>query len=289
MILLSRKQTDRRYIEDDIALIQAAARRAGAVLERMRLVQSVAEEAMARRRLAELNRLKNDFLSRMAHDLRTPLASIGWSTENLLDGIAGSVTASQTEYLQSIKTATGHLNRLVGNLLDISRMERGTLTLEFERVALPEVLQQVIDTLKPLAAERGVQLDLRVADGSVAVRGNNDKLFEVAMNLIDNAIKYAPDQTVVEVTVASAAGGRQAFAVRDHGQGLGDVDVARLYEQFSQGTPSPHSHKHGFGLGLYIVKTYMDLMAGDVSARNHPGGGANFTCTLPAYDQAAAN
>jgi signal transduction histidine kinase len=279
-ILLGAKASGWRYIDTDIDLIQSVAEAAGTTLERIRLVQTVSAETLARQRLAELNRLKNDFLSRVAHDLRTPLASITWSTENLLDGVTGELTPAQAEYLISIKTSAIHLNRLVSNLLEISRLEQGTSDLELESMDLAPVIEQAATTLKPMARERDVEIRVHVDDEVAMVQANPGKVFEVAMNLIDNAVKYSPPGTAVDILVERLDDGRPGFSVRDRGPGFDPQDAQKLFERFQQGDPSPHSQQHGFGLGLYIVKSYLSLMNGDVEARVHPEGGAIFTCVL---------
>jgi signal transduction histidine kinase len=283
VILLGHKSTGRRYVEPDIQFLQGVADVAGASLERLGLVQAVAEETMARRQLDELNRMKDEFLSRVAHDLRTPLASITWSSDNLLDRVLGDLNESQVEYLQSIKTSAGHLNRLVSNLLEITRLEQGAKKLELTPVDMAAVLEEAIKSMTPLAREKGVEIRLEVNEGCASVRGHSGKLVEVVINLLDNAVRYAPENSTVGVTLESAGGGRQVFRVRDHGPGLGEIDGNTLFDRFKQGDPSPHSGKHGFGLGLYIVKSYVEIMGGDVSAEDHPGGGALFSCYLSEF------
>jgi signal transduction histidine kinase len=281
LILLGEKEAERRYVEPDLALIASAAEEAARVLERITLVQAVTEETLARRRLDELDQLKNDFLSRVAHDLRTPLASLSWSTENLLDGIAGELTDAQREYLRSMKASAGHLTQLVHNLLEISRLERAPAPPELTRVELGPVFAQVIAMLAPLAADKGVEIRLVVDPACRPARGNAAKLLEVATNLIDNAVKYSPRGETVEVVVEAAAADGQSFSVRDRGPGFGASDPQRLFDRFYQGEPSPHSPKHGFGLGLYIVRAHMERMGGEISAAVRSGGGAEFCGRLP--------
>jgi len=282
LILLGRKQTERRYIEPDLELLHNAASEAGRALERIRLVQTATAEADARRRAEEVDRLKSDFLSRVAHDLRTPLASILWSTDNLLDGIAGPLADHQVEYLRSVKASAGHLNRLVSNLLDISRMEQGRTQLDLAAVDLGDLLAQAALTLKPLAEERDIVLQTDVRDRH-PVRGHAEKLLEVVLNLADNAIKFSPRGSVVEIIVERASAGRQALSICDRGPGLGDLDAQVIFERFRQGDQGHAGQQHGFGLGLYIVKSYVELMHGEVTAANRDGGGAVFTCLLPVH------
>jgi signal transduction histidine kinase len=282
LVLLGRRETERSYVETDLDLVAQSAATVAEILERIRLVQIADEETQARRRLDDLNRLKSDFLSRVAHDLRTPLASISWSTENLLDGVAGELGETQVEYLRSIQVSASHLNQLVGNLLEISRLEEGRLQLDLEAVDLARVVEEAILATRPVAATKQVELTLNVGARGEAVRGHRGKLFEVVMNLLDNAVKYSPPESQVEVSVGPEDAGWQAVTVRDHGPGLGEEIGVAAFERFQQGPPSPYSQQHGFGLGLYIVKSYVELMNGGVAADNHPEGGAIFTCRLPA-------
>ncbi|MBI5836404.1 MAG: hypothetical protein HZB25_04080 [Candidatus Eisenbacteria bacterium] len=304
-VLLGEKRAERRYIEQDIDLVEGAAAEAATALDRVRLVQRVAEEAAAHRRLDELNQLKTDFLSRVAHDLRTPITSIRWSAQNLLDGVAGPTEPRQREYLEAIRISAGQLGRLVGNLLEISRLELGAAKVELGPVDVGELLREVAAGLKPLAAGRGVTIEVgaeaaRSAGAAgppsrgAAVPGadtlavgalppalaNREKLYEVVANLLENAIRYSPPGEKVEAALAPVTGGAQRFTVRDHGPGLPADERDRLFERFRQGRPSPYVPQGGFGLGLYVVRSFMELMQGTVSADNHPEGGAVFTCTL---------
>lgn len=284
-MLLGEKQSERRYIEEDLRLLEGAAAEAATALERIRLVQRVAEEGSARRRLDEIDRLKSDFLSRVAHDLRTPITSVGWSTQNLLDGLAGTPTEQQREVLESVRTSTQQLQRLVNNLLEISRLELSTSRVRLGPVDLVAVIAETIRGLKPLAARRGIGLDLSAADGLPPVRGDRDKLFEVAANLIDNAIKYAPANTTVEIALISDGPDRVRLDVRDHGPGIAEGESEIIFDRFRQGRPSPHAETSGFGLGLYVVRSFLAAMGGTVWVENHPQGGACFICTLAPWTE----
>jgi signal transduction histidine kinase len=279
-ILLGPRETGRRYIEQDLTFLTGCAQLAAQGLERIDLLRSLAEEAAARHQLAELNRLKSDFLSRVAHDLRTPVAGITWSARNLRDGIAGELAPRQIEYVRSIEQAGSHLNRLVDNLLEISRLERTEQSLELAAVDPREVWETAAETLRPLAESKDAVLRLRGGEPAVAVRANRDKLVEVAVNLLDNAIKYTAPGSAVEVTLHEPEQGQLPVSVRDHGPGLGDQQAAGLFARYAQGSPSPHSSRQGFGLGLYIVASYLELMGGSIDAADREDGGAEFVCRL---------
>ncbi len=288
-LLVGEKRSERRFIEQDITLVTEAGAAAGSALGRIALVRRAAEEEARRRRLDEIDRLKSDFLSRVAHDLRTPLTSISWSADNLLDGLAGPLDARQLEYLRSMKAATGQLGRLVGNLLEISRLEVGKPRLAVGPVDLAAVVDEAALALSPLARERGVAIRITAPSAPPSARGDREKLAEVVANLLENALRYSPGGAAVEIALAGAAagaaGGAVTLAVRDHGPGLADGEAAFVFDRFRQGRPSPYVAQSGFGLGLYVVKSYVELMGGAVTVRNHPEGGAEFTCALPACPQ----
>ena len=275
------KRSGRRYVEVDVRLIQDLATLGSEILERLFWIQAATEEALERNRLAELDRMKNEFLSRVAHDLRTPLSSISWSAENLIDGVDGGDAGTRDRYLRSIKVSASHLNHLVHNLLEISRLEKGASHLEIETVSLSDVLQRAIVGVLPLAEEKGVGFDLRQGTDPIRVQADPNKLLEVMLNLLDNALKYSPRGSRIEARIERTANGRAAFVIRDHGPGLGTAAPGDLFLRYRQGAPSPHASQEGFGLGLHVVKTFIELMGGTVTARTHPDGGAEFTASLP--------
>jgi signal transduction histidine kinase len=280
LLLLGEKASERRYVEEDLQLLAAAASRAALALERLALVQSVAEESLARRALADLDRQKTDFLLRVSHDLRTPLTAVRWSVDNLLDGLSGALSERQAAALSDVKAAAGQLGRLVDNLLAISRIEMGAAPRAPEPVDLEAVARDALLALRPQAEAKSVRLVLTPAPDLPPVRGRKDALYQVALNLVDNAVKYSPPGTSVEVSVGMESADVQALVVRDHGPGLPPGAADGLFDLFRQGRASPHSTAQGFGVGLYIVRSVAETLDGTVSAGNHPEGGAVFACRM---------
>ena len=273
------RRSGRRYLRSELELGRRCAWRVAQALERLRLIHEKAAETQARERLDELNRMKSDFLAQVAHDLRTPVASVTWSTRNLLDGLAGEVNAKQTDYLNSVADASSHLEALVSNLLELSRLEDPALVLELYELDPAECVVRAASTVRPLARSATVELVVHVQDPP-RVRAHADKLLECLVNMLDNAVKYSPPAGVVELSVSRTAAGDCAIAITDNGPGLkGTGDV---FGRFVQGPRSPFSPRRGFGLGLYVVRQYAEMMGGHVAAANRPDGGACFTLTLPA-------
>jgi signal transduction histidine kinase len=283
-VLLGERRSERRYVEQDLQLLGGIAEAAAVALERIRLVQQVAEEAIARQRLDEIDHLKSDFLARASHDLRTPITSITWSVQNLLDGVVGPLSDRQREYLDAVRTSSGQLARFVNNLVEISRLELSRGRIEIEPVDLAGALAETLACLKPVATQREIRFECNVAPQLPPVRGNRDRLLEILANLIENALRYSPDGGAIEITIDRGDGPRRRFSMRDHGPGIAAGEEETIFERFKQGRPSPYVQRGGFGLGLYVVRQFVELMGGAVSAVNHPDGGAVFTCVLLDWD-----
>jgi signal transduction histidine kinase len=280
LILVGRRATERRYIEADVDWLADCADLVVKALQRLEFLRVAASESLRRRQADELNRLKTDFLSQVSHDLRTPLASIDWSVQNLVDGLAGDLNEKQRSYMVSVRESVDHLGNLVNNLLEISRLEKSVIELPLCELSLRPLLESVIRTAAPLAERRDVALVLDVEPAELGVTAHDAKLRESVLNLVDNAIKYSPPGSAVELSGAPTSDGRIEICVRDHGPGLGDL--SRPFDRFVQGEASPHVAQQGFGLGLYIVREYLHLMGGEVTGDDHPDGGARFRCLLPA-------
>jgi signal transduction histidine kinase len=282
LVLLGEKESERRYVEQDLDFILGAVSKVRPVLERIVLVQRVAEEALARRQLAELNRLKSDFLSSVAHDIRTPLTSIQWSSQNLMDGVAGETNHNQRSYLQAIQASTSHLSRLVNNLLEISRLEVGGTEISLEPVDVEEVANSVLLSLKPIADAKRVVFQMRSKSLAQRARANHGMTLEVVNNLIDNAIKFSPVGSEIDIELTQHEEWCK-LAVRDRGPGIHESDREVIFERFRQGRHDSTGSQQGFGLGLFVVKSFVEAVDGKVWAENHPDGGARFVCLLPAW------
>jgi len=283
VILLGPREPGHRYVDTDLGYLAAAARLAARRLGEIRLIQTVAAEQLKRRQVDELGRLKDEFLSRVAHDLRTPVTSLGWSARNLLDGLPGELNERQRDYLESMQDAVNHLDGLVSGLLEISRLERAKVEIPTGPCRLAEVLNAAVGTVRPLADARQVQIALLGHEEALPVLANRDKLAEVVVNILENAVRYSSPQGRIEITVHTSQ--EQAlFTIRDHGPGLGEL--VDPFGRFVQGTPSPHGEGGGYGLGLTIAAEYIQLMGGSITAADHPDGGAMFTVELSTAGQA---
>jgi len=281
-VFLGPKVTGRLFISRDLDFLHRVGELAGRRLEQMHLAKTAAGERLRRRQMNELSRLKDDFLSRVAHDLRTPVTSVGWSIRNLSDGLAGELNPKQHEYLSSIKDAVDHLAGLVTNLLEISRLEKSKVEVVCELQEPAKAVRRAAGTVKPLAEAKDVKLET-IIKGSDKALSNEDKLTEVLVNLLENAVRYSPSGGVVTLAVESTDQDTVRITIRDQGPGLGDLTDP--FGRFVQGEASPDGAKGGYGLGLTIAREYVNLMWGEIQGADHPEGGAVFTIDLTRTDK----
>lgn len=254
------------------------------VHERTAELQQLNQElAEANRRLKELDRMKSQLLSHCSHELRTPLTSIKGFTENLLYGVVGPLSERQHLYLSRIKANVDRLTRMILDLLDLSRIESGTLRLTWMKVDIPQLLHDVTDHLMVQAQEKHLQLTVRCQENHVYMCGDIDRLHQIFTNLIHNAIKFTPDGGVVRVSTQRIDAERMEIVVTDSGPGIPDEAQERLFEPFVQAHPDHDAANKGLGLGLAIVKQLVELHRGTVRVESTCGKGATFRVSFPLY------
>jgi signal transduction histidine kinase len=225
----------------------------------------------------ELDKLRTALLSNVSHELRTPLTSILGSAQNLRDGLAGALSREQREYVDTIENDSGRLIRVVNELLEWGRLEAGRIRLHRTRVSVRALVEDVFTLLRCAAERKAVTLELH--GGDVAVSADADKLKQVLINLLDNAIKFSRPQSQVQLGIASGAEGVR-LSVQDQGPGIDAADVPHLFERFYRGGSADGTA--GSGLGLAIARNLARLHGGDVTLDSSPGRGSMFTLSLPA-------
>jgi len=228
--------------------------------------------------LRRADQIRRDFVANVSHELRTPLTAIRGYVEALSDGDASADDSRR--FLEVIARHTRRMERLVGDLLRLARLDAGQETVELTACDTQMLASGVIADLSSAADERGQRVELRVAPGGEKIRADPAKLHDALRNLVANAIAYAPEHTRIRIE-AAAADGRVALSVSDEGPGIPDEDLGRVFERFYRVDKSRARDPGGTGLGLAIVKHLVELHGGQVRAENRPEGGARFTITLP--------
>jgi signal transduction histidine kinase/HAMP domain-containing protein len=240
---------------------------------------SYEREHQAAQKLKELSDLKSEFVSKVSHELRTPLTSIMGAADNLLDGIAGVVGERPRAYLVRIKDNSDRLLRLINELLDLSRIEAGKEEIRVTRFRLDALIQETVETLKPLAEERGVAL-AAPQPPALTIRADRDKISRVLMNLLHNGIKFTPAGGRVEVAVSGDAEWVRV-EVQDSGVGIPPGEIERVFDKFHQVKRSRSRGRPGSGLGLPISRQLVELHGGRLTAESTPGRGSTFRVVLP--------
>jgi signal transduction histidine kinase len=228
----------------------------------------------------KLNRLKNDFIATVTHELKTPLASMRVLVDTLLEGRYRD-PQQVTEYLELISKENGRLSRLIDNFLTFSRMERNKQAFQMRRVAPATIARNAAEAVRTRFDKPSCHFEMLVADDVPDVTADPDAMVTVLVNLLDNAYKYTGDEKHIALRVTSEDRSVH-FAVSDDGVGIPRRAVKRIFRRFYQVDRTLSRRAEGCGLGLSIAKFIVDAHGGTLRAESRPGQGSTFTVTLPA-------
>jgi signal transduction histidine kinase len=264
-------------------LVQQAAtlERSLATAQEARSEAEAARRAMVEqnKRLRELDRLKDEFLSLVSHELRTPLTSIRGYLDLVLDEEAGGLNPEQRRFLQAVERNSGRLLRLVGDLLFVAQADAGRLSLERGKVDLVALAAECVEGALPAAAGKSIDLVL-AAKPVPAFVGDRGRLAQVLDNLVSNALKFTPEGGSVEVGTR-LSGDHVSVEVSDTGIGIPVADQPRLFERFFRSSVANDRAIPGTGLGLAIVKAIVDAHNGEIKIDSKEGRGTTFRIDLP--------
>jgi two-component system phosphate regulon sensor histidine kinase PhoR len=228
----------------------------------------------------EIAKMKSEFVSNVSHELKAPLASIKAYIEMLLDREVRDEAQSR-EFFQTIAAETDRMNRLIENILNLSRLESGLVPVNKTDLAITEILRDVGDVMTPQAAKKNVRLEADLAPVFFRVHGDRDMLYQAILNVVSNAVKYTPEGGQVRVSTF-LADGAVVVEVSDTGYGVPQEELQRIFEKFYR---SRHSGKAapGTGLGLPLVKHVVEAIhGGRVTVESQVGKGSTFRLYLPA-------
>ncbi len=236
----------------------------------------------------ELDKMKTDFISVVSHELRTPLTSLKGYTDLLLSGAAGETTELQAEFLGIIQLSTTRLSNLINDILDISRIESGTLKIKHEPIDYRKIVADTLRLMKAAADAKQISMDAALPEAIPPVRGDADKVTQVLTNLVSNAIKYTPEGGWVKVSLELSGEASVTTCVADSGIGVAPDDQKKLFQKFFRADNSSTREAGGTGLGLVIAKTLIELMGGAIwlesePNQNEPNRGSRFYFTLPLF------
>lgn len=229
----------------------------------------------------DLSQMKSDFVSKASHELRTPLSSIRAYVEMLVDGEADD-EESRAEFCSIIQHETERLGRLIDNMLNISRIEAGIIQIDRESVDIKQLISRAVETIEPQAREKDIAVNTRLVDMDLTVEGDRDMLYQVAINLMSNAVKYTPEGGRITVTADSDNLTRSVVvSVSDTGLGIPPDDVPKIFDKFFRVENYKRVAK-GTGLGLSLCKHIVESVhQGQIGVESTLGMGSRFWYSLP--------
>ena len=255
--------------------------------------RSAAEAARERLAAEQAGAAKGEFLATMSHELRTPINALLGYADLLEVGVAGAVTTAQVAYIGRIRTAARHLLTLVNDTLDLAKLDAGRLTVHAGRVGVRQAVESALALVMPQATAKGVELSVAAVTDDVACVGDADRVRQILINLLSNAITFTPSGGRVRVTWGedsepdmdeprdTAGGASCSLRVSDTGVGIAPADQERIFEAFEQVESGRKRSAGGTGLGLAISRRLARRMGGDLTVESRPGSGATFTLRLP--------
>ncbi|MDF0668489.1 MAG: hybrid sensor histidine kinase/response regulator [Nitrospira sp.] len=244
-----------------------------------RVQSRTAELQAVNAKLIEMDQVKSRFIAHVSHELRTPLTSMTGFTENMLDGITGSLNDKQTHSLKRIAANAGHLGRMIDNLLDQASIEAGKIRLSLMEVSLSAVIVEAVDQMRPLLEEKHHIMNARI-DDDVTAWVDPDKISQIVTNLVSNAIKYTREGGCIGIRLLRT-NEYATVVISDTGEGIPAELVPCLFDPFFRVNRSEKNIVKGLGLGLSIVKQLVELHGGHIDVQSTPHQGTEFRFTVP--------
>jgi signal transduction histidine kinase len=274
--LIVRRKTAGEFPTPVVDLLQTFAAQSVVAIHNAQLFREIEEKGQE---LEIANKHKSEFLANMSHELRTPLNAILGYSELIIDSIYGEVPEKIREVLERVEKNGRHLLSLINDVLDLSKIEAGRLTLSLNNYSMQDIIQTVFASVEALAMEKKLDLKMIVPNDLISGKGDGQRIAQVILNLLGNAIKFT-DQGEVRVEVGLS---NESFlvSVSDTGPGLSETDQAKIFEEFQQADGSSTRKKGGTGLGLSISKKIIEMHGGKIGVESTFGTGSKFWFTLP--------
>ncbi|HEY9733543.1 MAG TPA: ATP-binding protein [Drouetiella sp.] len=241
----------------------------------------VAHDVTEQRRV---DRLKQEFVAMVSHDLRTPLASIKGTLSMISEGVYDPSSEMGKKRIVDAEISIDRLVNLIGDVLDIEKLEAGQMTVEEDVVNLAQVVNESIEAVRGVAEQTRINIEFKVVeDVDVDVLGDNDRLVQVMVNLLSNAIKFSPEGSSIQIGVG-ADNGMAEVRITDHGRGIPASNIEIIFERFKQSQTSDGKRGKGTGLGLAICKAIVEAHKGTIGVESREGEGSTFWFKLPLYE-----
>ena len=274
--LVVRRKTPGEFPQSTIDLLETFADQSVVAIQNANLFHEIEEKG---KQLAVASQHKSQFLANMSHELRTPLNAILGYTELILDGIYGEAPQKAQDVLKRVESNGRHLLGLINDVLDLSKIEAGQLTLTLTDYSMKDVLYNVFSAVEPLANDKKLGFKVEAQPDMPKGHGDERRLTQVVLNLVGNAIKFSDTGAVI--IKASSTNGSFTVAVKDNGPGISPADQGKIFEEFQQADNSATKKKGGTGLRLSISRRIVELHGGKLWVESELGKGSVFSFTLP--------
>ena len=274
--LVVRRKEAGEFTDSVVNLLQTFAAQSVIAIHNARLFHEIEDKG---REIEIANKHKSEFLANMSHELRTPLNAILGYTELIIDNIYGDVPEKIREVLERVEKNGRHLLNLINDVLDLSKIEAGRLTLSLNEYSMQDIIQTVLTSVEALAADKNLDLNVKIRGALNTGQGDEQRIAQVILNLLGNAIKFT-EHGKVEVE-ASISNESFLVSITDTGPGLSERDQKKIFEEFRQADASSTRVKGGTGLGLSISKKIVELHGGRIWVDSSLGKGSTFSFTLP--------
>ncbi len=274
--LVVRRKEPGEFSKSTVDLLRTFAAQSVLAIQNARLFLEIEEKS---RQLADASKHKSQFLANMSHELRTPMNAILGYTELILDGIYGEPAEKMVGVLTRVQTNGKHLLGLINDVLDLSKIEAGQLTLSLTDYSIKDMVYNVFGVVESLAKNKNLALNVEMPAQLPAAHGDERRLTQVLLNLVGNALKFT-DQGGVTIK-AAASHDSFTVSVTDTGPGIAPADQAKIFEEFQQADSSTTKEKGGTGLGLAIAKQIVEMHGGRLWVESELGKGSTFQFSLP--------
>ncbi len=281
--LVVRRKSPGEFPQSTIDLLETFADQSVVAIQNARLFSEIEEKG---KQLAVASQHKSQFLANMSHELRTPLNAILGYTELILDGIYGDTPEKAQAVLKRVESNGRHLLGLINDVLDLSKIEAGQLTLTLTDYSMKDVLYNVFSAVEPLANDKKLGFKVEAQPDMPMGHGDERRLTQVVLNLVGNAIKFSDTGAVI--IKATSTDNSFTVAVQDNGPGISKADQGKIFEEFQQADNSATKKKGGTGLGLSISRRIVELHGGKLWVESELGKGSVFSFTLPCSVEAQA-
>jgi len=264
LLLIGKKKSEVRYSAEDVELVSLMVQEVAQALLNVKMRERVMTEKLERVKVEELNKLKTKFISNVSHDLRTPLTSIRFSVDNMLQGVCGEISEQSRKHLEMIKESSLHVTQMIENLLTLSMDEFGKISLNKVKLPLAQVVDEACGIMTALFEKKGVNLAKEELE-DIFVYADKHSLLQILLNLLDNAVKYT--ESGGQITVSSKRTEGQKFvaiSITDDGIGISPENLGKIFERFTKVTPDGTIAQRGLGIGLDIVKNLVHLHGGKI-------------------------